>query len=140
MILRTIYIVTRYFLGLLFLATGIGKLLDNRGFAQVIETYQLGIPDGVLLPIALGVSLLELMIGLHILRGRALRLNVLATLWFHIGYATLAVITLHRDIPIANCGCFGVFLARPLAWSTVIEDWVLAAVSAVCLLLVNKKL
>jgi uncharacterized membrane protein YphA (DoxX/SURF4 family) len=39
MILRTIYIVTRYFLGLLFLATGIGKLLDNRGFAQVIETY-----------------------------------------------------------------------------------------------------
>jgi prevent-host-death family protein len=77
------------------------------------------------------------MIGLHILRGRALRLNVLATLWFHIGYATLAVITLHRDIPIANCDCFGVFLARPLAWSTVIEDWVLAAVSAVCLLLVN---
>jgi hypothetical protein len=106
----------------------------------VIETYQLGIPDGVLLPVALGVSLLELMIGLHILRGRALRLNVLTTLWFHIGYATLAVITLHRDIPIANCSCFGVFLARPLAWSTVIEDWVLAAVSAVCLLLVNKKL
>ena len=40
MILRIIYIVTRYFLGLLFLATGLGKLLDNHGFAQVIETYR----------------------------------------------------------------------------------------------------
>jgi uncharacterized protein len=56
MILRIIYIVTRYSLGLLFLATGIGKLLDNRGFAQVIETYQLGIPDPVSLH-GVGLSL-----------------------------------------------------------------------------------
>jgi uncharacterized membrane protein YphA (DoxX/SURF4 family) len=40
MILRIVYSVTRYFLGLLFLATGLGKLLDNHGFAQVIETYR----------------------------------------------------------------------------------------------------
>ena len=32
----------RYFLGLLFISTGIGKLLDNRGFAQVIASYKLG--------------------------------------------------------------------------------------------------
>lgn len=139
MIIQVVYLATRYFLGLLFLATSIGKLLDNRGFAEVIGTYQLGIPDGVLLPAALGVSLLELGIGLHILLGRALRLSVLGTLCFHVGYTTLAVVTLHRDIPIANCGCFGVFLARPLAWSTVIEDAVLVAISVVCLLLVNKK-
>ncbi|MCA1674941.1 MAG: hypothetical protein LC799_23050 [Actinobacteria bacterium] len=30
----------RLFLGLLFTATGLAKLLDNRGFAQVIASYQ----------------------------------------------------------------------------------------------------
>jgi uncharacterized membrane protein YphA (DoxX/SURF4 family) len=51
-------IVIRYFLGVLFMATGIGKLLDNRAFAQVIATYQLAIPESLLLPLALSIALL----------------------------------------------------------------------------------
>jgi hypothetical protein len=35
-----------------------------------------------------------------------------------------------RGLRLANCGCFGVFLPRPLGWSTVIEDLVMAGVCA----------
>ncbi len=129
----------RSFLGTLFLATGIGKLLDNRGFARVIATYELGIPEPGLLPLALAISLLELAVGINILRGRRLKQNVLATLVFHIGYTALAAATLVRGLPIENCGCFGVFLARPLRWSMVGEDLALAAVSAVGVFLLSNR-
>lgn len=130
--------VFRYFLGLLFVATAVGKLLDNRGFAQVINTYQLGIPDSFLLSLALAISLLELLIGVNILCGRSLSKNVLATLWFHLGYASLAFVTILRGIALSNCGCFGVFLARSLKWSTVVEDLALATISLVCWLLLKR--
>lgn len=139
MIAQSVLLVSRYFLGLLFVSTAIGKLLDNRGFAHVIDNYQLGIPDVALLEFALAISLLELVIGINILRGRALSKNVLATLGFHLGYAGLAFVTLLRGIALSNCGCFGVFLARSLTWSTVGEDLMLAAISLVCWLLLRKR-
>jgi hypothetical protein len=43
----------RLFLGLLFTVTGLAKLLDNRSFAQVIASYQLGLPGLFLLPLGL---------------------------------------------------------------------------------------
>ena len=138
MITRYTLLVFRYFLGLLFIATAIGKLLDNRGFAQVINSYQLGIPDFALLGVALTFSFLELIIGLNILYGRELSKSILATLAFHLGYATLAFTTLLRGIALPNCGCFGVFLARSLKWSTVIEDLVLATISLSCWLLLRR--
>lgn len=138
MIARFVLFLFRYFLGLLFVATAIGKLLDNRGFAQVIGTYQLGIPDSLLLGTALALSLLELFIGINILRGRSLNRNVFATLWLHLGYASLALITLLRGIPLSNCGCFGIFLARSLKWTTVLEDMVLAGISLVCWLFLRR--
>ena len=102
MITRYTLLVFRYFLGLLFIATAIGKLLDNRGFAQVIYSYQLGIPDFALLGVALTFSFMELIIGLNILYGRELSKSVLATLGFHLGYAALAFTTLLRGIALTN--------------------------------------
>ncbi|MBC8645596.1 MAG: hypothetical protein H7X85_00410, partial [Thermoanaerobaculia bacterium] len=34
-----------------------------------------------------------------------------------------------RGIAVPNCGCFGVFLARPLTWGTVLEDGGMVAAS-----------
>jgi hypothetical protein len=123
----------RLFLGFVFIATGLGKLLDNRGFAQVIASYQLGLPGLFLLPLGLCISLAEVWIGTNLLRAERVRLCLWGTLFFQVGYGALAAMTLRRGIVLDNCGCFGVFLARPLRWTTVLEDAVLAAISALCL-------
>ncbi len=123
----------RVLLGLLFTATGLAKLLDNRGFARAIASYRLGLPDPVLLPLGLCISLAELWIGANILCGHRLRFSLWATLFIQIGYGALAAITLARGIALDNCGCFGVFLARPLRFTTVLEDMLLAAASALAL-------
>jgi uncharacterized membrane protein YphA (DoxX/SURF4 family) len=111
------------------LTTALGKLLDNRGFAAVIATYQFPIPEPLLLPLGLVVSLVELAIGLAILTGFQLRRAALFTVAVHVGYLSLAVITNLRGIALVNCGCFGVFLARPMTWYTVLEDAILLALS-----------
>ncbi|MFH0340696.1 MAG: MauE/DoxX family redox-associated membrane protein [Chromatiales bacterium] len=92
MVAHYVLAVCRYFLGLLFLATGLGKLLDNWGFAQVLASYRVELPATLLLPLALAISLAEFAIGLNILLGGGLLRSVLATLYFHLAYATLAVI------------------------------------------------
>ncbi|MFA5983013.1 MAG: MauE/DoxX family redox-associated membrane protein [Methylococcaceae bacterium] len=126
---KTLAVGLRFFLALLFLATALGKLLDNRGFAQVIASYQLAIPALGLLPIALAVSLAELWIAINLCLGRYITASVLGTLYFHLGYAGLSAITLWRGIALNNCGCFGVFWGRPLRVTSVLEDLCLALVS-----------
>jgi uncharacterized membrane protein YphA (DoxX/SURF4 family) len=109
----------------LLLTSALGKLLDNRGFAAVIGTYQFSIPEPLLLPLGLVVSLVELALGLAILMGFRLRSAAQLTVAAHLGYLSLAVITNLRGIALVNCGCFGVFLARPMTWYTVLEDAIL---------------
>src|SRR5262245_14243887 len=112
----------RMLFGLMLLATALGKLLDNRGFAELIAAHQLGIPSALLLPLGLVISLAELLVGLAICAGSSLRVMSAATLSIQAAYLGLALATNVRGLRLANCGCFGVFLARPLTWFTVFED------------------
>ncbi len=120
--------ILRYLFILLMLTTSIGKLLDNRGFAEVIKTYQL-IPIPIELPLGLAFSLMELALGLCLIRSFRLKECAWALIGLHIGYTLLAVLTLTRGIEILNCGCFGIFWARPLTLVTVFEDLVLLGLS-----------
>ena len=50
--------VARWLLCAVFLTTALGKLLDNRGFAQALGEYRL-FPAPLLLPLGLAISLAE---------------------------------------------------------------------------------
>ena len=64
-----------------------------------------------------------------LLAGWRLRSAALASAVMHAAYGTWAGVTLARGISVPNCGCFGVFLTRPLTWGTVLEDGVMVAAS-----------
>lgn len=124
----------RWVLGLAWLlaavhaATALGKLLDLPGFAAVLGTYRL-LPAAVLLPTAILVVLAELAIAAGLLLARlrvaaALAAGALAAL-----NGLVLTATLLRGIDLPNCGCFGVFLARPLSVVSPLEDLVLLALA-----------
>ena len=119
----------RLFLGLVLLATAAGKLLDVRGFAAVLATYE-AFPESALVPLALAVPLAELALAVWLFSGRRLAGAAGAALALHLLYAVWAAATLARGLRLPNCGCFGVFLPSPLGWRTVAEDLVLAGFSA----------
>lgn len=118
----------RLLIAALLLATAAGKLLDLSGFAAVLATYR-ALPEESLLPLAVLIPLLEVALAAWLLTGRRLRSAALASAAMHAAYGTWAGVTLARGIAVPNCGCFGVFLARPLTWGTVLEDGVMVAAS-----------
>jgi uncharacterized membrane protein YphA (DoxX/SURF4 family) len=118
----------RFFIAAVLLATAAGKLLDVRGFAAVLESYD-AIAERALLPFAVAIPLLELAVGLWLVSGRRLAAASLAAAAMHLLYAGWSAASVLRGLKLANCGCFGVFLARPLGWSTVVEDSLMVALS-----------
>ncbi len=109
-------------------AAGIGKLLDLPGFVAVLGEYRL-MPAGLLWPAALGVTGFELAIALGLVLARWRRRAALAAAALAALNGAVLVLTLWRGIALENCGCFGVFLARPLRWTSPLEDLVLVVLA-----------
>jgi uncharacterized membrane protein YphA (DoxX/SURF4 family) len=126
---RGLYWFLRIFLAAFLLAAGIGKGLDIPGFIAVIKTYEMGLPEWALWPSAIGIILIEIGLGAWLLIGWRLSSAALTSAVLHAGYFLLLASALWRGLEISNCGCFGVFLARPLGWDTLAEDLVLIALS-----------
>lgn len=127
----------QFFIALLLLTTAIGKLLDNRGFAEVLLTYDL-FPEAVLLPLALGMSLFELFLSLWIFSGIKLKYASFIAVILHIQLVVVVISSNLRELNIPNCGCFGVFWARPMNWGTVVEDSLLTVICIVLYLLARR--
>lgn len=121
--------VLRLAIGLVLLATAAGKLLDVPGFARVLETYR-AFPRWSVMPLAWLVPAAEGGLAVWLFSGRRLREAALCSLGLHALYAAWSAATIARGLKLDNCGCFGVFLARPLGWSTVVEDLVMMSLSA----------
>ena len=121
--------VLRCVIALVLVATSLGKLLDLAGFAAVLRSYE-ALPGSVIGPMAAAVPLAELVLAAWLLSGRRLPVASLVSVALHLLYAAWAAIGILRGLRLANCGCFGVFFARPLTWRTVLEDGVMAALSA----------
>ena len=120
--------ILRLLVGGVLLVTGIGKLLDVPGFEKILETYQ-AFPHTMLPFLAVGFVLAELKVAEMILSSRW-RGGALASTALHLIFTMGTAATWYRGINIPNCGCFGVFWARPLTLQTVIEDLVMFLLSA----------
>jgi len=127
----------QYGLGVILLTTGLGKFLDLQGFIAIMETYRLT-PMQLNPPLAVLLVLCELKIAESLLRGRRLRAAAVASTVLHACFTAVALTTLVRGIKVDNCGCFGVFFARPLTWVTFAEDFALLSASAVLVGILTK--
>lgn len=135
--MSALLIVLQFGLGLLLLITGIGKLLDVQGFISIIDTYQVS-PDWMQPPLAVLIVGSELKIAESLQRGNNVRAAAIASTILHALFSIVAVTTLLRGIAVPNCGCFGVFMGRPLTWQTLFEDICLLGASIALVLLSNR--
>lgn len=117
-------------LAALHLAAALGKVLDLGGFAAVLAEYRL-FPAAALMPLAVAAVLTEAMVALGLVLRRSRLLAALASGAMALGYGVTLTVTLLRGIRLENCGCFGVFLARPLTPLTPFEDLLLLGLSLV---------
>ena len=118
----------RWVVGLVLVATGTGKVLDLPGFVQVLAAYDL-LPAWGNVLLAYTLPCIELVTGLCLLTRIQLRLAAWVAVGLHGMLLSAVLMTLWRGLTITNCGCFGVFLARPLTSQTVVEDLMMLGMS-----------
>jgi uncharacterized membrane protein YphA (DoxX/SURF4 family) len=116
------------FIGSILLLSAVGKGLDLLGFAGVLKTYQ-AFPESALVPLAIGVTGFEAVLGIWLLSGWRLATSALAAAGVNAVYAAWLAISLLRGLELANCGCFGVFFPQPLRWYSPLEDVILIGMS-----------
>ena len=114
----------RIVIGVVCLASALGKSLDLPGFVEVLATYRL-FPDRGLWAIAFIVTGLEWALAVWLLAGRRIETGALLALILYGSYAAGLTITLLRGLDLPNCGCYGVFFPQPLRWYSPLEDMVL---------------
>lgn len=122
---------------LLMIVTGITKLIDMPGFYGIVNSYQ-SLPAMLVPASSWALALLELGLGLWLLSSRYLLAAAMIVVGLHLMYLGWLTVALLRGLELANCGCFGVFWARPLTPFTLVEDSVLL-VLALLLLLATKR-
>ena len=127
----------RFFIASVLLLTGIGKLLDVPGFIKVIDTYKI-IPAFLQPVVAISMVLVELKISENLFRNINIKITALVVTALHICFTLLASLTLLRGIEVPNCGCFGVFWARPLTFITVAEDVFMVGISVLLFKLLQR--
>ena len=106
---KNILLTIRILLGLIFIASGIGKLIDSSDARYLVELlasefYWLIEYTN---PIVIGTSLLELLLAVFLIWGKKLK----AALWGSLALVSVFTITLGyfylQGMSIESCGCFG---------------------------------
>ena len=102
-IFNRIYILIRIIIGVIFIYAGIIKLLNPEVFSALIDAYGI-LPDAFLMPSALGLPVLEIIVGAGLIFDISGSLTSITTLLIMfiavLGYG----ISMGLDI---DCGCFG---------------------------------
>lgn len=122
----------RVLFGLLLAITGLAKLADMPGFIDVVAAYQT-LPTFLLPFSAWTLALAEVALALWLVSGWRLGSAAVAVVALHLMYLGWLTQALWRGLDIRNCGCFGVYLARPLQPSTLVEDMVLLVLASMML-------
>ncbi|OGR81824.1 MAG: hypothetical protein A2902_06925 [Elusimicrobia bacterium RIFCSPLOWO2_01_FULL_64_13] len=120
---------SRIFLGILFIFSGIGKVIDVPGFAVAVSDYGI-LPAVLVRPFAFLVAWTELAAGLMLIFGAGVKwaagtVAVLMGVFF-----IAAAVGLARGLDI-DCGCFDIPLFGPskLGWHVLARDAVLGGLA-----------
>ena len=120
----------RWFFVLLLAASAIGKLTDMPGFYAVVKSYAL-LPEVVIPVSAWVLAIFELVLSIWLAIGKRIYVAATLVIALHLVYLAWLASALARGLDIPNCGCFGVFWARPLTWFTPVEDLILLALAII---------
>ena len=133
-------LISRISVGLTFLISGIGKIIDSSGALQLIEliSYEIYWLIEYRYEIIALITITELLLAFSLLLGKSLYPAFVISLLFIAGLSSTIVFLWIRGYVIESCGCFGIFdfLNGPVA--TLAKNIVLLAVLIVGLVSLSK--
>lgn len=122
-------IATRLLLGLVFVGSGLSKLLNPSRLPRVIRSYSL-LPGSAIVPAAFALPIAELGLAGGLLVGWATRLVAAGAACLLLLFAAAIAVNVTRSAAI-DCGCFGWEGPTQVGWLLVGRNLVLAFLAAV---------
>lgn len=125
--------------GLVFVAQGLGKALDPRGYMAALDAFHVLGPSAFaslsLGSLALLWTVLELLAGVAMLYGGLARApakqlslgGISLALGLSVAYLSLDLGAMARALPIENCTCFGSYLPQALSWIVIAQEVIVIA-------------
>lgn len=119
----------RLILGAIFLASGVGKLLEPAGqFAHILEAYRL-VPELVIPLIATWLPWVELLLGAYLVSGFETRWAGSASAFLFVVFSAAIATNLAIGAPLEECGCFGALLKKEGATLALVGDLLMMGLS-----------
>lgn len=123
-----IILVSRVFLGIIFIYSGFVKAVDPLGstykFIDYFNAFGMGALEDLAFPLAILLSSAEFIIGFGLLFGSYLRLNSVLAALFMLLFTPLTLILAIAN-PVSDCGCFGdalILTNWQTFWKNIIID------------------
>ena len=113
----------RIILGLVFIYSGIIKIINTSGFSDSIYNYKL-LPDLLINFLAIILPWIELTTGLLLILGISIKENAFIINTLLVIFMIAIIINLFRGLDI-NCGCFGTGNGTKIGFTKLIENIVL---------------
>ena len=108
--MKKLLLLSRIFVGLVFVLSGFVKAGEPSGFAIKFDEYfvafHMNIMSVLAMPLAILASAAELMIGLNLLTGIRLKFTSWLLMTF-MSFFTILTLILALTNPVSDCGCFG---------------------------------
>ena len=139
---QRIFTTARFILGIIFLISGIGKLMDsdyvNYDLVRLLSSNFYWIIEYAA-PIIITVSIVELLLAIFLLWGRKLKWALAGTLLMLISFSSVLGYFYFQGMNVEGCGCFGAFGLDFGLGATLIRNLVLMALCVVSLWIINPK-
>lgn len=120
---KFILLAARLVIGFVFLYAGIIKVNDPGSFADSVANYKI-LPDYLINIVAIIIPWIELISGLLIIFGVAVRENALVIINLLGIFIILIIVSVLRGLNI-DCGCFGTQTGTSIGLNKIIEDLLL---------------
>jgi uncharacterized membrane protein YphA (DoxX/SURF4 family) len=118
--MKTLGVVARVALGLIFLAASWDKIADPVAFAKIIRNYQI-LPDVLINGAALVLPWIEVVVGVCLLTGFAVRGAGLSATLMMLVFLSAMAYAMHKGIS-TQCGCFTTKADDAISATTFLRD------------------
>lgn len=125
---RALVLALRLVVAAVFLVAALPKIADPASFATDIDNYRI-VPDAMIGPIAVGLPLLEALVGVALVTGLHARGAAIVASGMLVLFAIGMVQAIVRNIDL-DCGCFGHVVETRVSWLTVTRNAVLTCACA----------
>ena len=132
--------VIRLLLGILFLVSGIGKLIsgsDARYLVELLATEYFWLIEYAT-AIVIATSVIELVLAVFLIWNKFLKWALAGTLAMLIGFSSVLSYFYFQGMSVENCGCFGAFGFASGLEFTLIRNAVLILLTIIAFVLVAK--